>query len=507
MPIRRRILLLSAPLALLAACGENPQQHFAQAQAAFAADDYAGARKHLIAALKDKPDDRAMLTLFARTLLRMHDPDGADVAIERLRRHGGGAAEIARFSAEAALLRGKPDKALALLGEDDDPAAWRIRATARLNLGDVAGATEAFERGMAAGNDIYLMADYARFRLDNAEIDAARAIAQRMRAAAPGAFETQMVLGQVAAARMETGAAVAAFRKAAETNPRRFEPVLAQADMLSLDGKTYATMALVAQADQLAPGEPRVLAMKLQLLSEKGDWARIRAMLQPREAGLDPQSPEGMTYGEALLRLGHTEQARMLFGRAVLLAPRDRHARTMLGEAQLAVGDAAGAWVTLRPLTQSAIALPRELELAEKAARLAGDDAADRIRARLHSDRYRAQVALAGNAQGAAARGDWEGAVAAYRKLLGFGADVEVLKGLVFASGRAGRASQAIGYADQALALDPDNAELLNLAGWTRLRARTDLSEAVQLLGRARDADPGNAEYAADLATAKAAAG
>ena len=57
------------------------------------------------------------------------------------------------------------------------------------------------------------------------------------------------------------------------------------------------------------------------------------------------------------------------------------------------------------------------------------------------------------------------------------------------------------------LNIDPDDPELLNLAGWARLRAGKDLSEAVRLLGRARDADPGNAEYAANLATAKAAAG
>jgi Tfp pilus assembly protein PilF len=92
-----------------------------------------------------------------------------------------------------------------------------------------------------------------------------------------------------------------------------------------------------------------------------------------------------MTYAEALLRLGHPEQARAMFAQALLLSPQNPYARLMLAEAQLAVGDAASALRTVRPLSDSVLAGPRELELALNAAKSAADPAAASIAARLQS--------------------------------------------------------------------------------------------------------------------------
>jgi Flp pilus assembly protein TadD len=54
-----------------------------------------------------------------------------------------------------------------------------------------------------------------------------------------------------------------------------------------------------------------------------------------------------------LLRLGRAEQARAIYAKALLLSPQNPFARLMLAEAQLATGDAATAYATVKPLADS----------------------------------------------------------------------------------------------------------------------------------------------------------
>ncbi|MFC3214556.1 tetratricopeptide repeat protein [Novosphingobium panipatense] len=101
-----------------------------------------------------------------------------------------------------------------------------------------------------------------------------------------------------------------------------------------------------------------------------------------------------MTYGEALLHLGHAEQARAIFRRAVLHFPHNLYAQLMLGRAQLAAGDAASSWETLAPLARSTLARPDVLEPAVQAARAAGAPEAAGLQMRLAPARVRETMAL-----------------------------------------------------------------------------------------------------------------
>ncbi|MFD2136214.1 tetratricopeptide repeat protein [Novosphingobium resinovorum] len=103
-----------------------------------------------------------------------------------------------------------------------------------------------------------------------------------------------------------------------------------------------------------------------------------------------------MRYGEALLQLGHAEQARVIFRRAVLALPGNPYARLMLGESQLATGDGQGAWATLQPLAASTLAGPQVLEAAEQAARAVDAPEAAALQARLDPARLKETMALVG---------------------------------------------------------------------------------------------------------------
>ena len=146
----------------------TPEEHFALAREAFAKSDYQTARTELGQALKADPRNREMLLLLVQTQLLLGDGDGAQGGAERLRAIGLKGPELARIEAEAALLRGKPDKALELLGNDGAVDAWRIRAAAHLALEDSVAAQAAFLAGNRAGSNFRLACDYTRFLIQSA---------------------------------------------------------------------------------------------------------------------------------------------------------------------------------------------------------------------------------------------------------------------------------------------------------------------------------------------------
>ena len=490
--------ILPAMLLALSGCGESAAQRLERAQDAFARQDYQAARVTLAAGLRDEPGNVAMLTLMARTQLRLRDPEGAKKAIAAL---AGKAdpTEFARLQAELLLLQGRAKDALAAIpAGDGDAVAWRIRAAAWLALGNEGEAVDAFGKGMAGQPDIAIATDYARYLLQSDRIDAAARVHRDMRRFAPGAFETLVLEGDLAEAQGRSQAAIAAYRQAVQRYPGRYEPLLALATQLDEQGKVHEAMALVERAEALAANAPGVFEMRMQLLSEQGKWTEIRSAMQGREAGLDPASSLGLTYGEALLRLGYPEQARTLFQRALLLMPGNPFSRLMLGEAQLATNDAASAWKTLAPLGRTVLAPPDVIDAAARAAEAARAPEAGALRARLEPSRLRASQAQIAQAQASLNRQDWDAAVTAYQRIPGGGDDPEVLKRLAYASSEAGHHAEAIAYADRALAREPDNSDYLHMAGFARLRSG-DRVGAVKFLQRAVDGAPRQVVFRTDL--------
>lgn len=493
-------------LALLSGCGKSPDELVASARKDFAAENYQQARLDALAALEDRPADRDLLLLLADIHLRLGDAEGAQGVVGRIERLGGPPAPP-RIAAEIALLRGDARQALVLAGDDPSADAARIRAEAHLALGDEDAARAAFRRGMAATPDLRLAAAYGRFLLHAGELDDATGVLRTLRKLAPGSYEAIVMQGDLASARGRDTEAMAAYRKAIAAYPDRVAPLLALANLHDAAGDVEQAMKLVEQAGDIAPADPAVEQLWIQLLSEKGEWEKIRQALQSRESQLDAGSALSMTYAEALLRLGHAEQARILFTRAVLVEPANPYARLMLGEAQLATGDAEGAWETLAPLAAGTLARPEVLETALKAADAVDAPEAPALRARLQPGRIKATMALAGQGDAALARRDWAGAEQVYARLLASGEDAEVLRRLALAKLRLGKAAEAMSHADRAVELRPDDPECLRVAAGARLAAGREPAAAVRLLESAAAAAPRDETIRRELEKARATAG
>lgn len=502
-----RFALPLLALALTAGCGDNSHTLLTKARESYAHEDYDKARIEVASALQKEPGNTEMLTLLARTYMRLGDPDGAEGAIRRLEEAGGSSGGLVALKAEIALLRGHPEDALVKLGDATSADAWRIRAEANLALDRRNAAITAFEKGLAAGGGIRLAEAYARFRLEGNELPEAESIYRRMVAMDAKAYETMVLGGDLAAAKGRVDEAIAAYSKVIETYPDYPAPRVALANQYDIKGNVDKAMAVVDAARKEAGDTPDLQALKIQLLSEKGDWKAIRDELQGRESQLDPGSALSMSYGEALLHLGHAEQARLIFKRATLALPANPYARLMLGIAQIETGDNAGAWGTLKPLAMSPLARPEAIDAARQAAEALGRPEAAELAARLKPERLQAAQARIAAGQAAMAQQDWGKAIAIYQPLLAQGEDVEVLKRLAVASAHLGDTTQAQAYADKALALDPHNPDCLYVGGFVRLQVGADLGKARRLLEAAAAADPRNAVIARALVKAKAAEG
>ena len=501
--------LLLAALLLTAACSRpDPAALYGEAKAAFAAEDYVTARTSLLAALDASGAsgaggaDRAMLLLLARAQLRLGDGDGAKATLAQLESAGGKTAEAARMLAEAAVLRGQPEEALDLLGADADPEAWRLRAAAHTALEDSAAALDAMRKGLAAGGNYALLHDYAVYLMAAQDYAGAQGALAKMRVLGPAHLDTLMLGGDLAANQDQFDAARRAYLAAKTKFPARSEPLLALASLAEMQGKLDEAIALVEQAATIAPRSGQVEALRVQFAAQQGDWEKVRMMLTGQELTLEPRSANGMAYAEALLRLGHAEQARAMFAKALSLSPQNPFARLMLAEAELETGDAASALRTIQPLSGSVMADARALELASKAARGAGDPSAASLAARLHSPQLKVNQTLIAAGEAATIRGDWRAAIAAYRQLPGYEGDAEVLKRLALAASKAGLHAEAIGYADKALALAPRNADMPHIAGLVRLEAGQNADQARSLLAQALQLDPSNRLFRADLGRA-----
>lgn len=497
--MRKHLLILSA-VGLLGACGEDADQKIARARQEIAQMQLGAARVDLAAALAEKGNDPGLLRMLAAVQLRMGDGDGAQATAARLERAGVKGPELARIMAEAAVLRGRPADALALLGQDASPTAWRVRAAAKLAQKDQEGALDALRRGVAAGQDELLLRDYARFLLEAGDLDGAAVQVSALERLAPDGFDGPMLKADIAARRGQMAQAHATLDKVAKRYPALPDPWIARANVHDLEGKLDEAIAMTARAAAIAPEDSRVVALQVQFAAMKGDWEKVRATLARQESTLDPLSANGLSYAEALLRLGHPEQARAMFQRALTRSPNNPFSRLMLAQAQLETGDAAAAYATVRPLSDSVMAGPRELEIAEKAARAIDSPDAAVLSRRL-------AVANAGVTQGLVRQGekalatqDWNGAAAAYGQLAAMGDDPEVFKRLAMALSHLGRVDEAIRMADRARALRPEDPDTTYMAGYVRAAGGKDQAAGLGLLRQAAEAAPENVLFRRSLA-------
>lgn len=499
-------ILLALTLAL-AACSDSPEESLASGQKAFAAHDYPAARVHLAAALAGKPGDRSILLLQARNFLALGDGEAAKSALEALAAGSPAEGELAELTAEAALLRQKPDLVEAALGSRGTPEAERLRALAAIQKGNLAGAMQLFEKGAETGGNARLFADYARFKLLSGDTAGALLMADKARKLAPEGLDTLLIDGQLQVRKGDLLAALGTYDKAFRHYPASLAALTGKAAVLGDLGRINDMKAVLDKAATFAPRAPAVLFLRAKAASQAKDWAGVRAVIQPVERTLAPLDPARALYGEALLRLGQTELARAQLEPLYRAMPGNRDVLRLLAEAKLASGDAKGAVTVLRPLADQPYARPDELAVMAKAAAAAEDPKAASYGARSKQAAPQALGRDLADGDAAMRAGNWAGASQAYERLLSStdGTNIVVLNNMAYAQLMLGNYDRARELADKALKLAPNNPSVLDTAGWVRIKSGKDIENGRRLLRQGAQQAPGNMTIRAHLAEAERA--
>lgn len=488
------VMLLPLALVLaLAGCGEDPAKRFARAGDAFARHDYLAAQGDLAAALAAMPDDPKVLELHARNALAMGDGVAAGASLAKLpatRRP----ADYPLLVAEAALLRDKAADALAALGTDASARGQRLRALALLGKGDAEAAAREFDSALAAHpDDASLLAAAARFRLGQGDRLEARALVDRALKADGGALDAMLADGRISTAEGDLSRALASYDKAAKAYPGNLPALVGRAGVLGDLGR-------LDQLEQAIKGlkgvgsDADVTYLSARLAAARGQWQKVRDLLQGNEGKLAGRDDAAVLYAQALVALGQPEQARARLAPLLARHPENLVVRRELAKAQLAGRDAAGAVATLRPFATSKTALPEDLRLLAQAAKAAGDVDLASYEARARFPSPRAMGALLADGDLAMRQGNWGNAVDAYERILAAtdGRNAMVLNNLAWAYGQLGNTDKAIDFAGKALQQAPGNPSVMDTLGWLLVTSGKDRARGVQLLRDAAAKAPQN---------------
>jgi tetratricopeptide (TPR) repeat protein len=358
------------------ASAPDPRSALVASLQALKRGNYSAARNHaLVAAQGGEP--ASAYALLGRINLLMGDGAGAEGALTRAVAAGVPVARLHQLFAEAHLIQGDPDRALAEAARATPrygAYAARIRARALAAKDDVPGAT-AILAALIARNprDAAAYADLGRIRMDAGDVLSADLACRRALTLDPANLAAIVLAGQVVRSRYGLVAALPWFARALDRDAY-YHPALIEYAATAGDAGRYAQM-LDASRRALAarPGSPQALYLQAVLAARAGKRDLARALLsRTGDAGL---GMPGVVLLTGLLAYadGGNEQAVVSFRELVARQPMNLVARRLLGAALLRSGDARGALDALRPLAVRDDADSYTLSLAGRAFEATGE--------------------------------------------------------------------------------------------------------------------------------------
>jgi tetratricopeptide (TPR) repeat protein len=455
------------------------------AKAAFAKNDFVGARLHLMNALQDDSANAEANILFARTAIELGDYEGAEASLNKLSGQNAYAEQVQALKARIYLLSQKYKEALALAqkpsGEFAAQLSW-VKISALLALGRVDEAKAALDDGLAAhATDPDLMALNGNYYIAQGNLAEAEAIAQRMLKIASAEFQAHIFAGQVATLKGEPAQANEHFAKAVAIRPQNITGLTLLGLNYAESGDIAKARKIFAQTQALAPNNPMNLARLAQLEYDEGNLDKAFQLVQSAKGAVETL-PAGMKLSGMIdARRGSHRQAVDKLQRYLAEHPDEPEAVAMLAKSLEATGASAEA--------------QRLLAANPLAAKHANGNAA--AGAQPTSELKSADAALRSK--------DYAKASAIYDRLIAAGHDrnVVVLNNAAVAQMELGKLDQAIRLGRQALAVAPTDPIVLDTLGWALVQSG-DRESGMAMIAAAYKAMPGNAEIADHYRQAKA---
>ncbi len=231
------------------------------------------------------------------------------------------------------------------LGDPERSIALANRGSARGEGGDVTAALRDFEAALAAdGDNMHAIMGRASVLIESGQTDAAEPLVRRLVASGEYVSGAHFSLGQIAARRGETAAAIAAFDAAIEAEPRFARALEARARIKQQQGDHAGALADYDAALEVNPQLAPALAGRCwtRVLRQDGDLALARADADAA-AQADPRGANGqLCRGLLQLRAEEWEGARLTYEAVLEVTPGDPNALFGRGIARRRAGDNAG---------------------------------------------------------------------------------------------------------------------------------------------------------------------
>ncbi|HVI97707.1 MAG TPA: tetratricopeptide repeat protein [Sphingomonas sp.] len=321
----------------------------------------------------------------ARLHLAQSDGDAAEDELARALQSGFAAARAHHLLADAWLLQGDPDRAIAEAAKAPPryaAYATRVRARAMAAQGNI-GAAQAQLAPLLDRNDAAAWTDLAVIRRNAGDPGGAIDAAMRANAIAPETPGLLVLNGTLVRSRYGLVAALPWFEAALKRDPNDLDVLVEDGATLGDLGRTRAMLAVTRRAIAADPADPRAYYLQAVLAARARRFDLARVLLAKTGGALDGKPAVLLLGGLLDYRDGAYEQAIDQWRALLGSQPYNLTARRLLGAALLRAGDAKGAIETLRPAAQRGDADRYTLALFGRAFEAIGD----RDQAGLYLDR------------------------------------------------------------------------------------------------------------------------
>ena len=378
--LRRYICVAAMASAVLAGCGQTPEELLASAKEHLAKNDHNTAVIQLRNALQESPDLAEARFLLGQALLDAGDPVGAEKELRRALELQYSAEHVVPPLTRALVMLGRYKEVVRDFGkvqvQSDQGKAEQLTAIGQsyLALGNADVARRAFSAAIGV-QPKYVPAHLGQARVSAragqfaeamSTVDAAIAIAPDD----PAALQLK---GDLFASQKQIEPALAAYRKAVEVKPQAVTGHLAIVSLLLQENRPEDAAKHLETMKAAAPHHPQTLYMQALLAYRQKDFAAAKTSIQQQLRAAPNNLPGTLLAGAIDFELKAYAQAESHLSRVLAAAPQQRLARHMLTSTYLRTGQPGKALETLKPVLAQAEGDANTLALAGEVFMMNGD--------------------------------------------------------------------------------------------------------------------------------------
>jgi len=348
-----------------------------KAVALLAQDNFTAARAAALSAVRSDPASGEAHLLLARTQLALQDGVGAEAELKRANDAGVDQKFTYHLKAQALVLEGQPEKAVAE-AEKTDPQfrayGLRIRARAMAAMGNMGAAQASLtEAARVAPDDAAVWTDTGRFRFVAGDMSGAIAASQKAVELDGGNIDALVLRGELVRSQYGLVASLPWFENALKRDPLYHDALIQYAATLGDAGRTIEMLAATRRALEARPGSPQALYLQAVLAARAGNYDLARSLVEQTGGSIDSLPGMLLLTGALDLESGDIQQAIDKLRQLTDMQPDNAVARTLYAQALLRSDAARNALDVLRPVVLRADADSYPLTLAARAFERLGD--------------------------------------------------------------------------------------------------------------------------------------